>query len=78
MPNSISGKATSKHGDEYTYEVSWTIDGPHLTWDAAVIRDYLLKGTPGGVMRTPREPEIELAIRGVVERMIRELVDIDR
>ena len=75
---SITGKAKSKNGDLYTYEASWSVSGQNVTWDAVLIRDYQVKGTPSGVLTNPTEIEIESTIRVVVERAIFDLVNIER
>ena len=74
---SITGKAKSKNGDLYTYEASWSVSGQTVLWDAVVIRDYQVKGTPNGVLANPIEIEIESTIRVVVESAIFDLVGID-
>ena len=74
---SITGKATSKNGSLYTYEASWSVSGQNVTWDAVVIRDYQVKGTPNGVLTNPIGIEIELTIRLVVESAIFDLAGVD-
>ena len=56
---SITGKATIKNGDLYSYEASWSVSGRNVAWDAVVIRVYQLKGTPNGVLTNPIGIEIE-------------------